>query len=150
MIKREWPTKITPEECKERLAIACCALDKIAQWTEEDDNKFGDPGLFARVAIEKVMAPSKYNKTPGGGRKAMNLTDQKNEIKCPFCGYTSIEVDGETGIHAVELFTVPSKQDGLTLYGVKCNWCGANGPLCDGAGMAVAAFTKFSNTKATP
>jgi len=59
MNMRKWPTKITPTEARERLGIACCALDKIAQWTEEDNDKYGDPGLFARVAIEQVMAPSK-------------------------------------------------------------------------------------------
>jgi len=59
MIKRTWPTKITHEEMRVRLAIACCALDKIAQWTVMDSCKFGDPGFFARLAIEQVMAPSK-------------------------------------------------------------------------------------------
>ena len=58
MCNRKWPTPIKVDEMPTRLGIACCALDKLADWTAADDQEFGDFRTFATVAIEQTMAPS--------------------------------------------------------------------------------------------
>lgn len=49
-----WTKPLTQDEMADRLGIACCALDKIAEWTDDDSDKFGDPGLFAKTALYHI------------------------------------------------------------------------------------------------
>ena len=55
---KQWTTSLTPEEAVERLGLACAALDKIAHYTSHDEAYFGNPGEFAKAALDKVMAPA--------------------------------------------------------------------------------------------
>jgi hypothetical protein len=56
MIERKWPHSLTATETSERLGIACCALAKLAQWTDTDTEMFGSWQTFAQVSIEQAMA----------------------------------------------------------------------------------------------
>ena len=64
----------------------------------------------------------------------------KINVKCPFCGKTNNDYDPETGDHAVGVKTYHSKSDGREMSAASCEWCGANGPLCDTPKEAIAAF----------
>lgn len=52
-----WTTPLTPDECADRLARACCALDKLAHYTPHDEVYFGDFKTFAQHSLNYVMAP---------------------------------------------------------------------------------------------
>ena len=64
-----WTKPLTQDEMADRLGIACCALDKIIEWTDEDSDKFGDQGLFAKTALDYVY---------GGGLPISNLPTDNN------------------------------------------------------------------------
>ena len=49
-----WTKPLTQDEMANRLGIACCALDKIAEWTDEDSDEFGNQGLFAKTALDHI------------------------------------------------------------------------------------------------
>ena len=61
-------------------------------------------------------------------------------VRCPFCGHTNNDFDPETGCYAVGVKTYHSKVDGREMHAAMCEWCGANGPLCDTAQEAMAHF----------
>ena len=51
----KWPRPLKPSETVEKLAQACAALDKIARYTMHDEAYYGDPGTFAKHALDMIM-----------------------------------------------------------------------------------------------
>jgi len=48
---------MTAQQARVALGVALCALDKIGRWEKGDDEKFGDPGMFARTAFIMATNP---------------------------------------------------------------------------------------------
>ena len=63
-----WAKPLTQEEMEHCLGIACCALDKIAEWSDDDAVRFGYPALFAKTALDNIYA--------GGGNISSLSTEQ--------------------------------------------------------------------------
>ncbi len=58
-----------PQESDERCSRALAALDKIANYTFEDEARFGSPGDFAKAAINMIfnVPPTISNPCPNIG-----------------------------------------------------------------------------------
>jgi hypothetical protein len=55
---------------------------------------------------------------------------------CIYCGKTTNDKDADTCVRAVEVCNCHAS------WWVSCNFCGANGPLCDSADDAVVKWNK--------
>jgi hypothetical protein len=54
MSEPKWEGPLTTQQTIDCLGIACCALDKIAEWTPKDSKRFGSQSTMAKSALDAI------------------------------------------------------------------------------------------------
>ena len=61
MSEPRWKKPLSVNETITALSIAVCALDKLAEYTDEDTVEFGDFRHFAKTALDVIYTSENIN-----------------------------------------------------------------------------------------